>query len=113
MYTHDNAVAIAAELAEAIVNTADKHHITRDGNTVRALAFGADRNQVRIVRIAGVGHKVASVNGGADLVSVTVSGPVVRRVLDRDDCVMMAGIDDTADVNVEDIANRLIAALEA
>lgn len=106
MYTHDNAVAISAELAEVIVNTADKHHITRDGNTVRALAFGADRNQTRIVRIAGV-------NGGADLVSVTVSGPVVRRVLDRDDYVIMAGIDDTADVNVEDVANRLIAALEA
>lgn len=106
MYTHDNAVAISAELAEVIVNTADKHHITRDGNTVRALAFGADRNQVRISRIAGV-------NGGADLVSVAVSGPVVRRVLDRDDYIMMAGIDDTADVNVEDVANRLIAALEA
>lgn len=106
MYTHDNAVSIAAELAEVIVNTADKHHITRDGNTVRALAFGADRNQCRIVRIAGV-------NGGADLVSVTVSGPVVRRVLDRDDYILMAGIDDTADVNVEDVANRLIAALEA
>ena len=106
MYTHDNAVAIASELAEAIVNTADKHHSTRDGNTVRALAFGADRNQVRIARIAGV-------NGGADLVSVTVSGPVVRRVLDRDDYIMLAGIDDTANVNVEDVANRLIAALEA
>lgn len=106
MYTHDNAVAIAAELAEVIVSTADKHHITRDGNSVRALAFGADLNQARIVRIAGV-------NGGADLVSVTVSGPVVRRVLDRDDYFMMAGIDDTADVNVEDVANRLIAALEA
>jgi hypothetical protein len=106
MYTHDNAVAIAAELAEVIVNTADKHHITRDGNTVRALAFGADRNQARIVRIAGV-------NGGADLVAVTVAGPLVRRVLDRDDYIMMAGIDDTSDVNVEDVANRLIAALEA
>lgn len=106
MYTHDNAVAIAAELAEAIVNTADKHHITRDGNTVRALAFGAGRNQARIVRIAGV-------NGGADLVTVTVSGPVVRQVLDRDDYGMMAGISDTADVNVENVANRLIAALEA
>lgn len=106
MYTHDNAVAVAAELAEVIVNTADKHHITRDGNTVRALAFGADRNQARIVRIAGV-------NGGADLVSVTVAGPVVRRVLDRADYIMIAGIDDTADVNVEDVANRLLAALEA
>lgn len=106
MYTHDNAVSIAAELAEVIVNTADKHRITRDGNTVRALAFGADRNQARIAYIAGV-------NGGADLVSVTVSGPVVRRVLDRDDYIMIAGIDDTADVNVEDVANRLIAALEA
>lgn len=106
MYTHDNAVAIAAELAEVIVNTADKHHITRDGNTVRALAFDSARNQARIVRIAGV-------NGGADLVSVTVSGPVVRRVLDRDDYVMMAGIDDTADVNVADLARRLLAAIEA
>ena len=106
MYTHDNAVAISAELAEVIVNAADKHHITREGNTVRALAFGADRNQARIVRIAGV-------NGGADLVSVTVSGPVVRRVLDRDDYIMMAGIDDTADVNVADLARRLIAAIEA
>lgn len=109
MYTHDNAVAIAAELAEVIVKTADKHRLTRDGNTIRALAFGADRNQVRIARIAGVN----GVNGGADLVSVTVSGPVVRRVLDRDDYIMLAGIDDTADVNVEDVANRLIAALEA
>lgn len=106
MYTHATAVSITTELAEAIVNTADKHHITRDGNTIRALAFGADRNQVRIVRIAGV-------NGGADLVSVTVSGPVVRRVLDRDDYGIMAGIDDTAEVNVGDVANRLIAALEA
>lgn len=106
MYTHDNAVAIVAELAEVIVDTADKHHITRDGNMVRALAFGADRNQARIVRIAGV-------NGGSDLVSVTVSGPVVRRVLDRDDYIMIAGVDDTVDVNIEDVANRLIAALEA
>ena len=106
MYTHDKAVAIAAELAEVIVNTADKHHITRDSGSVRALALGADRNQVRVVRINGaMKHD--------DLISVTVSGPVVRRVLDRDDFILMSGIDDTADVNVADLTRRLIAALEA
>lgn len=106
MYTHENAVSIVAELAEVIVNTADKHHITRDSGSVRALAFSADRNQVRVVRINGaVKHD--------DLISVTVSGPVVRRVLDRDDFILMAGIDDTADVNVTDLVRRLIAAMEA
>lgn len=106
MYTHDNSVAIAAELAEAIVNAADKHHITRDSGSVRALALSADRNQVRVVRINGaMKHD--------DLINVTVSGPVVRRVLDRDDYIMMSGIDDTTDVNVADLARRLIAAIEA
>lgn len=106
MYTHDNAVSIAAELAEAIVSSADKHHITRDSGSVRALAFGADRNQVRVIRINGaMKHN--------DLISVTVTGPVVRRVLDRDDVVLISGIDDTADVNVADLARRLISAIEA
>ena len=106
MYTHDNAVSIAAELAEAIVNGADKHHITRDSGTVRALALGADRNQVRVARINGaMKHE--------DLISVTISGPVVRRVLDRDDFVLMSGIDDTDAVSVADLARRLIAATEA
>lgn len=106
MYTHDNSVAIAAELAEAIVNAADKHHITRDSGSVRALALSADRNQVRVVRINGdMKHD--------GLISVTVSGPVVRRVLDRDDFILISGIDDTADVNVADMARRLIAAIEA
>lgn len=106
MYTHDNSVAIAAELAEAIVNAADKHHITRDSGSVRALALSADRNQVRVVRInSAMKHD--------DLISVTVSGPVVRHVLDRDDYIVMSGIDDTTDVNVADLACRLIAAIEA